>query len=114
MQALSASGVTFDIEIEPLPMVPKLETVLALVLREAVTNVIRHAKASVCRVGLHGTDNCVVLTVEDNGIGGVRANGSGLAGMRERVQSAGGRLEIESANGVAIHATFPPPQEAAS
>jgi two-component system, NarL family, sensor histidine kinase DesK len=112
-QALSASSVSFDMDIEPVHVVPKLETVLALVLREAVTNVIRHAKASVCRVGLHGTDNSVVLTVEDNGIGGLRPNGSGLAGMRERVQSAGGRLEIESANGIAIRATFPRPREVA-
>lgn len=112
-QALSASGVSVDVDVEPIHVIPKLETVLALVLREAVTNVIRHAKASVCRVGLHGTENGVVLTVEDNGIGGVRPNGSGLPGMRERVQTAGGRLDIESANGVIIRATFPRPREVA-
>ncbi len=113
-QALSASGVSFDMEIEPIQMVPKLETVLALVVREAVTNVMRHAKASACRVGLHCTDGSLVLTVEDNGIGGVRPGGSGLAGMLERVKSAGGRLDIDSADGVAIRATFPWSREVAS
>jgi two-component system, NarL family, sensor histidine kinase DesK len=106
-QALSASGVSLEADVERIHLVPKLETVLALVLREAVTNVMRHAKASACRVGLHRTEDGLVLTVEDNGTGSVRPNGTGLAGMLERVTSAGGRLDIESANGVAIRATFP-------
>jgi len=112
-QALSASGVSLDTDIEPIELVPKLETVLALVLREAVTNVMRHARASACRIRLHRTDSSLVLTVEDNGVGGVRPGGSGLAGMLERVSSAGGRLDIDSANGVAICATFPCSREAA-
>ncbi len=114
MRALSASGVSLDVDVEPIRLVPKLETVLALVLREAVTNVMRHAKASACRVGLHRTDDGVVLTVEDNGVGRARPNGTGLAGMLERVKAAGGRLDIENANGVAIRATFPWSREAAS
>jgi two-component system sensor histidine kinase DesK len=113
-QALSASGVSLDMDIEPIRLLPKLETVLALVLREAVTNVMRHAQATACRVGLHHADRSLVLTVEDNGIGGVRPSGSGLAGMLERVRSAGGRLDIDSANGVAIRATFPWSGDAAS
>jgi two-component system sensor histidine kinase DesK len=113
-RALAASGVSVDVDVEPIEVIPKLETVLALVLREAVTNVIRHARASVCRVGLHGTNTSVVLTVEDNGIGGVRPTGSGVAGMLERVQAAGGRLDIQSANGVAIRASFPRAPEVAS
>jgi two-component system sensor histidine kinase DesK len=112
-RALSASGVSLDVDVEPIQLIPKLETVLALVLREAVTNVMRHAKASACRVRLQRLERSLVLTVEDNGIGGVHSNGSGLAGMRERVKSAGGRLDIESANGVAIRATFPWSQEVA-
>jgi two-component system sensor histidine kinase DesK len=67
----------------------------------------RHANASACRIGLHCTGSSLVLTVEDNGIGGVRPSGSGLAGMLERVTSAGGRLDIDSTRGVAIRATFP-------
>ncbi len=113
-QALSASAVSIDLDVAPIHLVPKLETVLALVLREAVTNVIRHAKASVCRIGLHRTDDSIVLTVTDNGIGGTRPNGSGLAGMLERVHAAGGRLDIESEHGVAIRATFPWSRDLAS
>ena len=88
-------------------MVPTLETVLALVLREAVTNVMRHARATVCRIRLRRMPGNLVLTVEDNGVGGAHPTGSGLKGMLERVRSAGGRLEIDGSNGVAIRATFP-------
>lgn len=112
--ALSASGVSLEVDVDPIEVVPKLETVLALVLREAVTNVMRHAKASACRIGLHRRERTLVLTVEDNGVGGAHPDGSGLAGMLERVRSAGGHLDIDSRNGVAIRATFPWPEEAAS
>ena len=68
----------------------------------------RHAHASACRVGLHAlTDGRLVLTVQDNGVGGVHPAGSGLVGMLERVRAAGGSLDIESAAGVAIRASFP-------
>lgn len=106
-RALSASGVSLDVDVETISVVPKLETALALVLREAVTNVMRHANASACRIGLHGVDATLTLTVQDNGVGGVRRSGSGLAGMRERVNSAGGRLDIDSTDGVTIRASFP-------
>jgi two-component system sensor histidine kinase DesK len=106
-RALSASGVALDLDVDRIHVVPRLETVLALVVREAVTNVMRHARATACRIGLHRTDGSLVLTVEDNGIGGARPTGSGLSGMVERVSAAGGRLDIDSKNGVAIRATFP-------
>jgi two-component system sensor histidine kinase DesK len=112
-RALSASGVTLDVDVESIHIVPTLETVLALVLREAVTNVMRHARATTCRIRLHRRESSLVLTVEDNGIGGARP-GAGLSGMLERVRSAGGRLDIDSTNGVAIRATFPWSGETAS
>jgi two-component system, NarL family, sensor histidine kinase DesK len=105
--ALSASGVSLEVDIDPIQVVPKLETVLALVVREAVTNVMRHARASDCRIGLHRLDGELVLTVADNGVGGARPTGTGLMGMLERVSSAGGRLDIDTTSGVAIRATFP-------
>ena len=106
-RALAASGVSVEADIEPVHIGPKLETAVTLVVREAVTNVMRHANASACRIGLHCTGSSLVLTVEDNGVGGVRQTGSGVAGMLERVSSAGGRLDIDSTRGVAIRATFP-------
>lgn len=68
------------------------QTLLAWCLREAVTNVVRHAQASVCTVeAVPGR-----LVVEDDGIGLGSASdtGNGLRGMRERVRQAGGELIV--------------------
>jgi two-component system sensor histidine kinase DesK len=83
------------------------ETVLVLALREAVTNVIRHAHASVCRVELRESDRRLVLTVSDDGVGGVPGEGFGLAGMRERVAAAHGILTIDGTRGLLITISLP-------
>jgi two-component system sensor histidine kinase DesK len=72
---------------------PRHRTVLAWVLREAVTNVVRHSDADECWVEL-ATNR---LTVRDDGRGlGERPEGNGIRGLRERVEAAGGRLSIET------------------
>jgi two-component system sensor histidine kinase DesK len=58
------------------------------VLREALTNVVRHSHAHVCTVRL-GTD---WIEVVDDGVGSWTLPGSGLAGLGERVRAAGGEL----------------------
>jgi two-component system sensor histidine kinase DesK len=97
--ALAAVTVDFEYETDDAPLHPEVETVLALALREAATNVIRHAGARRChaRVGREGES--IALTVRDDGVGGARDCGNGLAGMRERVQALGGTFEIESEPG---------------
>lgn len=70
-------------------------------LQEALTNVAKHANAEHVQVELHCTDDTVSLSVEDDGRGFERqpdesASGIGLLGIRERLHSLGGRLEIES------------------
>ncbi len=73
-------------------LAPSVESILALGLREAVTNVLRHAKATAVVVRVDSRDGAVSLTVTDNGIGPTRGTGSGIRGMRERVVAAGGTL----------------------
>jgi two-component system sensor histidine kinase DesK len=111
---LATSGVALAVELEPVRMPPKRESVLALVLREAVTNIVRHARASHCHVSLRGDGDGLVLTVRDNGVGGVHPGGSGLAGMHERVRAAGGRLDIDGTRGVTIEVRLPPREGAAA
>ncbi len=106
-KALAASGVSLDAAVEPITMLARHETVVALALREAITNVVRHAKASSCMVSLRKSPGIVVLTVRDNGIGGVLSGGSGLAGMRERVKSVGGSLDVDGTKGVTITVGIP-------
>jgi two-component system sensor histidine kinase DesK len=73
-------------------LAPSVENVLALGLREAVTNVLRHANAGTVEVRIDSQDGGVSLTVTDDGIGPTRGTGSGIQGMRERVIAAGGTL----------------------
>ena len=82
---------------------------LCLALREAVTNVVRHAHATVCQVALLEKDRTVHFTIEDNGLGGQIREGNGLHGMRERVQSLAGDLKVASlANGgTSLELTLP-------
>jgi two-component system sensor histidine kinase DesK len=83
-------------------------------LRETVTNVVRHARASVCRVVLGVDGGDLVMTIQDDGIGGPLREGNGFAGMRERVTAAGGRIDIDATKGVRVCVRFPPVREAAS
>jgi signal transduction histidine kinase len=81
--------------------------------REALSNVSRHAEATTCRVSLRRGGEGIVLEVDDDGRGfdvDTTTWGMGLRNLRERAESLGGRLEIESApgDGTTVRATFPP------
>ncbi len=62
------------------------------VVREAVTNVVRHAEASVCRVSLD--PRSVEVADDGRGASGASSSGSGLTGLRERVETSGGRMTV--------------------
>jgi two-component system sensor histidine kinase DesK len=96
---LQTSGVQLDQHLQVANLPESIECTLALVLREASTNIARHARATLARVSLTRTGDSVRLCIEDNGHGGIRAAGNGLSGMRERVQALGGRLELDSPPG---------------
>ncbi|WP_409062790.1 sensor histidine kinase [Streptomyces sp. SYP-A7185] len=99
--ALTAAGVEADVPLEVPGALPaeQGETALAWALREAVTNVVRHSGARRCTVALtsrHTLDGPVVeLSVEDDGRGGSSAaRGNGLTGLTERVEAAGGAVDV--------------------
>jgi two-component system, NarL family, sensor histidine kinase DesK len=91
-RALEAAGVALTDAIEPVALNANEERALALGLREAVTNIIRHARATHCHIALARDGAVVRLTIEDDGVGGVHADGAGLAGMKARLTSVGGRV----------------------
>ena len=99
---LDAAGVTLECASHPPNLLPAQETVLSLILREAVTNIVRHAYASHCRISLERNAGRTALLVEDNGRGGIRREGGGLRGMRERVESLGGNFQILSEKGTRL------------
>jgi two-component system, NarL family, sensor histidine kinase DesK len=104
---LEAAGITLDCASNPPKLLPALETVLSLILREAVTNIVRHAHASHCRISLERNGGRTALLVEDNGSGGIRREGSGLRGMRERVEALGGSFQILSESGTRLVIDMP-------
>jgi signal transduction histidine kinase len=70
------------------------------VASEALTNVIRHARADEVRIAVVVDNGSVMLTVADDGVGGADpAGGSGLVGLHDRVAALGGALEVESEPG---------------
>jgi two-component system sensor histidine kinase DesK len=94
---LDAAGVLLlaDSKPEQESFSPKEETALALALREAVTNIVRHARASTCRLRFISEGDHRRMVVEDNGEHAVTNEGNGLRGMRERIESLGGNFSLE-------------------
>ena len=108
---LESDGVTLRYEAQEVAIPADLETVLALSLREAVTNIQRHARASIAEVVLAATPEHVTLRIRDNGVGSAAVPGNGLSGMRERVESRGGRLRVDSTlrQGTCVEIVLPLP-----
>lgn len=96
---LESSRVQFNYDAPPGDLPPDVERGLSLVLREAATNIARHAQASVAKIELIREPACVRMHISDNGRGGIDHDGNGLCGMRERVRALGGSLTIESPRG---------------
>jgi two-component system sensor histidine kinase DesK len=96
---LESSGVHLDYDLPPVGLAEETERGLALVLREAATNITRHARAGAARIGFTRDGQHLQVVVADDGIGGIGGDGNGLGGMRERVARLGGTLSIESPRG---------------
>lgn len=114
LAARATVPVTLDI-----PELGRLDTLAEqtayFVIAEALTNVAKHSGASRCDVTVQAADGRLVLAVSDNGRGGAHtAKGHGLAGLANRVQSAGGVLSVTSPVGgpTTIHAELPCPATA--
>jgi len=94
---LEASGVAFEGGLpHDLALSDDIEAPIALVLREAVTNIHRHAHATQASVSVSCEDEMLQMRICDNGRGGLAAHGNGVSGMRERVRALGGTLAIDS------------------
>jgi two-component system sensor histidine kinase DesK len=109
--ALSAREIRFEPGAVPENLPSDVEAELALVLREAVTNVLRHSNADTCRLSLGIEGSTVVFRFEDNGGPSRLTEGSGLSGMRRRVEGLGGRITFDAIKGLRIEARIPLDQE---
>jgi signal transduction histidine kinase len=82
------------------------EVTTYFVVSEAITNAAKHSRASAVYVTVEPVDGKVRLSVDDNGIGGADlARGTGLVGLRDRVEAIGGTLTVQSPPGEGTHVT---------
>ena len=105
--ACAACGIEFTVDRPNLDLSSDCGEVLAMCLREAITNVVRHSAARRCRVNLVREGRRMRLTVDDDGRGGTIRAGAGLAGMRERVDRAGGEMTVRNSHGVTLTVRIP-------
>lgn len=117
---LDTAGVVLGFERDGAVLSPEIETALAMIVREAATNIQRHSAAQHAKIdvktqtvttgtGATAGEKMVFLTITDDGRGGVTTSGNGLSGIRERVRSLDGTLEIESlrGNGTTLRVRLP-------
>lgn len=105
--ALEAAGVKVSCDFVSTTLPASHEGVLALALREGVTNVIRHARAHSCDVHLRQKNGAYELEIKDDGCGELAPEGVGLSGMRQRVEALGGSLQRETSSGTRLIVSLP-------
>ncbi|MGH7505031.1 MAG: sensor histidine kinase, partial [Longimicrobiales bacterium] len=104
---LKAAGIRATFELEEIGLPRAVEETLALSLREAVTNVVRHSGATLCTATLAGGRDVVTLDVCDDGRGSTTPEGAGLRGMRERVEVFDGSVTRPPGRGMRLRITLP-------
>jgi two-component system sensor histidine kinase DesK len=109
-RALTAAGVGVIVRTSGAPYPQAVDVVAGWLVREGVTNVIRHSHARRCDIEIRRVGDEIVATVQDNGIGagtGFSA-GNGLAGLTERAESIGGRVTAKPGRfGFRLEAVMP-------
>ena len=105
---LETAGVSVQCDAATTMKLPAIqESVLSLAVREGVTNVVRHARASNCRLRVEQQNGSCRLEIYDDGLGFSSLEGNGLRGMRERVEMLGGTLERTNRSGTMLIINLP-------
>jgi len=104
---MTTTGIEVTIDALPVTLPASHEAVLALAIREAVTNIVRHSRARHCHIVIERQSERCVATIRDDGVGGNAPSGIGLTGMHERVEALGGTLSRDGAKGTTITITLP-------
>lgn len=106
-QALQTAGITVKSEAATVNLTPAQESVVGMVVREAVTNIVRHAHARNCSLRLIPENGNCRLEIQDDGRGGGSLEGNGLRGMRERIETLGGTFIRRTNPGTTLLIEFP-------
>jgi PAS domain S-box-containing protein len=114
--AVEALAEESPLPVEPLDVpeerfAPLVESTIYFLISEALTNVVKHARATSVAVRIVVAAGSLTVEVRDDGVGGatVRADGSGLSGLADRVGAVGGTLSVESppGTGTTLRADIP-------
>jgi signal transduction histidine kinase len=107
----SQSAVPVDLDVETDGRLPEpIEVAVYYIVSEALTNAAKHGRASNVTVRLQATDDRLRIGIRDDGVGGAEFGpGSGLVGLRDRVEALGGwiALESEPAGGTSLEVELP-------
>ncbi len=105
------SSVPVELAIGLVARLPEpVEVAAYYVVSEALTNAAKHAQASAVEVSVEAGDSVLRISVTDDGVGGAElGRGSGLVGLRDRIEALGGRIEIASpvGRGTSLVVTIP-------
>ena len=105
----SAVPVDLDLNLGP-RLGEHVEAAGYYIASEAITNVAKHARASVIDMRVDGCDGALILSISDDGIGGADpSRGSGIIGLKDRVEALGGTISVLSppGHGTALHVQLP-------
>ena len=91
--------VVVDVEIPPGRYPPHVEAAAYFVIAEALTNVVKHARATGIRVRVEERRGVLDVLVSDDGTGGADVRGGGLRGLTDRVEALGGTVQVDSPAG---------------
>ena len=97
--------VPIELTVSPERLPEPVEATAYFVASEALANVAKHARASRATIALARTNGRVAIEVTDDGVGGADAEGTGLRGLRDRVEALDGHLEVETQVGVGTRVT---------
>jgi len=106
-QRLEEQNITTNVVLN-LPALPAaIESELCLIIRESVTNILRHSKANKCDINLTSNKQTITLNLFNNGDCKSITPGNGLAGIKQRVEQLNGQVEFEAKNGFRLTANIP-------
>ena len=105
----SAVPVELDLDLGSLPG-PQAEAAAYYIASEALANTAKHAQATVIDLRVRGDDSALTLSVRDDGIGGADpSRGTGIIGLKDRVEALGGTISVRSpsGHGTTLHVRLP-------
>lgn len=107
-RVLSAANIQLSIEGTLPDLNLQTDHVIALAVREAMTNIVRHSQASAAVFSVSTNDDALLIIIEDNGqVAQLNSEGSGLTGLRKRIEDLGGSIDIENKPSVKISMHLP-------